>query len=149
MPRPRKRRRVCEVPKVKNYGPIFENEDITSEIDKDKIIFMTVEEYEIIRLVDYLGLNQEQSSEIMGVARSTIQRIYEDARKKIADSLVNGRRIRIEGGDYKLCEENDDMEICRGCNRRGKQCGNGGHRLRNNESWNNKEDINKVDNNEK
>ncbi len=126
MPRPKKRRKVCEVPKVNKFGPIYENEDNISEINKENMVFMSVEEYEIIRLIDYLGLTQEQSSEIMCVARSTIQRIYEDARKKIADSLVNGKRIRIEGGNYKLCEENGSMEICRGCNRRGRQGGKGG-----------------------
>lgn len=51
----------------------------------------------------------------MGVARSTIQRIYDDARKKIADSLVNGKILKIEGGDYKLCSDFGDGKNCDKC----------------------------------
>jgi hypothetical protein len=53
----------------------------------------------------------------MNVARTTVQGIYSDARKKIAESLVNGKVLRIEGGDYKLCE--GDEKCCNGssCNR--------------------------------
>lgn len=113
MARPRKWRRVCCLPNYNTFGP----ED-TSETKA--YIYMTVEEYETIRLMDLEGLNQEETSKLMGVARSTIQRIYDDARKKIADSLVNGKVLKIEGGDYKLCS--DSGEVCRGTT-----CGRHGH----------------------
>lgn len=109
MARPRKWRRVCTLPKVNAYGPI----DLT--ISENGLIIMTVEEYESIRLMDLEGLNQEQCAEVMGIARSTIQRIYDDARKKSADSIVNGKRLKIEGGDYKLCSDFDDKENCNNC----------------------------------
>lgn len=73
---------------------------------------MTVEEYEVIRIMDYEGHNQEECAQAMGVARSTVQRIYDDARKKIADSLMNGKSLKIEGGDYKLCSDFDDEIPC-------------------------------------
>lgn len=109
MARPRKWRRVCTLPEVDKFGPI----DI-SQVTNESIT-MTVEEYETIRLMDIQGLNQEQCAETMGVARSTVQRIYDDARKKLADSLVNGKILKIEGGDYKLCSDIGDKESCNGC----------------------------------
>jgi hypothetical protein len=49
----------------------------------------------------------------MNVARTTVQGIYSEARKKLAESLVNGKVLRIEGGDYKLCD--GDGELCVDC----------------------------------
>ncbi len=94
MARPRKWRRVCTLPRVSTFGPV----DLSLGVNE--IIIMTVEEYESIRLMDLEGLNQEKCAEVMGIARSTIQRIYDDARKKLADSVVNGKILKIEGGDY-------------------------------------------------
>lgn len=96
--RPIKRRHVCILPEINKFGPIDSNE----EKDEDFII-MTVEEYETIRLIDMERLTQEESARSMGVARSTIQRIYDDARKKIAEAIVNGKTLKIRGGDYELC----------------------------------------------
>lgn len=103
MPRPRKWRRVCKLPVISEFSPL-------KNIDVECVV-MTVEEYETIRLMDLEKLSQEMTAEIMGVARSTVQRIYEDARGKLADCIVNGKKLKIEGGDYKLCDEFDD----RGC----------------------------------
>ena len=91
MARPRKWRRVCTLPKVSVFGPV----DLSLGVNK--IIIMTVEEYESIRLMDLEGLNQQECAEVMGIARSTIQRIYDDARRKLADSMVNGKILKIEG----------------------------------------------------
>jgi len=98
MSRHRKFRRVCFLPE-NNLFRSFNNQ----KISKEKII-MTVEEYETIRLIDLNGMMQEECAERMNVARTTIQRIYEDARKKISYFLVNGNTLIIEGGNYKLCE---------------------------------------------
>jgi predicted DNA-binding protein (UPF0251 family) len=87
------------LPQNKLYGPLDKK-----SIDRGCIV-MTVDEYETIRLIDLEGLNQEECAERMNVARTTIQRIYYYARKKLAESLVMGKRIRIEGGDYKLCDD--------------------------------------------
>jgi predicted DNA-binding protein (UPF0251 family) len=78
---------------------------------------MTVEEYESIRLIDLEGLTQEECAERMNVARTTVQKMYNDARKKLAESLVNGNIIKIEGGDYKLYEESDQKYCCNKCRR--------------------------------
>lgn len=109
MARPKKWRRVCTLPQIDKFGPI----DISESINES--IIMTVDEYETIRLMDLEGLNQTQCADAMGIARSTVQRIYDDARKKIADSLVNGKTLKIEGGDYKLCSDFIDKEKCERC----------------------------------
>lgn len=109
MARPKKWRRVCMLPEIVEFGPLDKSNRV------NEFIIMTVEEYETIRLMDLEGLNQEQCANTMGVARSTVQRIYDDARKIIADSLVNGKTLKIEGGDYKLCSDFGDKENCDGC----------------------------------
>lgn len=111
MARPRKRRRVCRLPSIKIFGPLDGN------FNSDNFIILSVEEYETIRLIDLEGLEQEQCAERMEVARSTIQRMYQEAKRKVADSLVNGKTLKIEGGNYMVCER--DNEQCIPCNRGG------------------------------
>ncbi len=108
MSRPPKTRRVCVMPPHFAYGPITEP---SGEQLHDSII-LTVVEYECIRLMDYEGLNQVESAEAMCVARSSVQRTYENARRKMAQALVEGKIISIEGGDYQLCKDDMDMVIC-------------------------------------
>lgn len=57
-----------------------------------------MDEFETIRLLDYEGLNQEASAKRMGVARTTVTAMYESARKKLAQSIVEGKRFCIGGG---------------------------------------------------
>lgn len=59
---------------------------------------MTLDEFEALRLTDLEGLYQEQASARMGVSRPTLGRIVESARRKVAEALVHGRALRIEGG---------------------------------------------------
>ena len=101
MPRPRKFRKVCCLPDSNLYGPL------NTPIIEDNIIVMTVGEYETIRLIDFEEMTQEECAKSMHVARTTIQRIYADARKKLADSFVNGKIIKIEGGDYLLYNQEE------------------------------------------
>ncbi len=111
MPRPRKWRKVCCLPESNLFGPL-NSPNLESEIT-----IMTVEEYETIRLIDLEGLMQEECADRMNVARTTVQRIYNDARKKLAEALVNGNVLKIEGGDYKLCEESKKLYGCGRCRR--------------------------------
>ena len=80
------------------------NGELVIEWKKEKStpIVLTVDEYETIRLLDKKGYSQEQCAASMQVARTTVQRIYEIARKKIADALIDGHPLRIEGGDFKI-----------------------------------------------
>ncbi|HZK44040.1 MAG TPA: DUF134 domain-containing protein [Syntrophomonadaceae bacterium] len=106
MARPRKRRLVCCLPEINSFGPL------DKPIDQNHFIVMPVDQYETIRLIDLEGLTQEECAEHMNIARTTVQRIYSDARKKIADSIINGKVLKIQGGEYKLC--NGTKELCDG-----------------------------------
>lgn len=116
MPRPRIGKKVCCLPETTLFGPL------RSKGDLKEILIMSVEEYETIRLIDYEGFNQEECAGQMQVARGTVQKLYTDARQKIAQSFVEGRNIQIEGGDYLLYNEEEKSRGCRRC-RRGR--GNG------------------------
>ena len=110
MPRPRKCRKVCHMPKVCNFVPV--GQDVNQ-----KPVVLTVDEFEAIRLIDEQGFSQEECSSYMQVARTTAQAIYNTARAKIATALVEGMPLRIEGGDYRLCEGKEDVCHCGGCQR--------------------------------
>lgn len=108
MARPRKCRRVCRFPQTLSFVPP-EREGSASEI------ILTVDEYETIRLIDREGLSQEDCGRRMAVARTTVQQIYADARKKLADMLVEGRPLLIDGGDFRLCDGTPGHPGCGGC----------------------------------
>lgn len=63
---------------------------------------LTVEEIEAVRLKDLEGLEQEEAAEKMNISRPTFQRVLASARQKIADALLNGKAIRIEGGNFEI-----------------------------------------------
>ncbi len=99
MPRPCKKRRICARPSCPQFGPQ------AGGSPQEPAVFMTLDEYECIRLVDYEGLTQQQCAAQMDVARTTIQSIYSSARQKIARCLVDGCSLRVEGGHVSLCEK--------------------------------------------
>ncbi len=80
-------------------------------------IRLTVEEAEAIRLKDLEGLEQEEGAEKMNISRPTFQRVLASARQKIADALLKGKAIRIEGGNFEmsprrfLCANNHEWEV--------------------------------------
>jgi len=114
MPRPKKYRHVCCMPQSTSFGPVADTERPANAV------IMTVEEYETIRLIDYEGLMQEECAERMNVARTTVQRIYNDARKKMAEFLVSGKPLTIDGGNFVLCDESHGGRYnCGKCNGEG------------------------------
>ena len=108
MPRPKKCRRVYDYPQTLTFLP----ED---HKNREQAVILTVDEYETIRLIDKEGLSQEQCGDFMQVARTTVQQIYAGARKKLADVLVDGLPLRIEGGDYQLCSGDSQGCGCTNC----------------------------------
>lgn len=108
MPRPRKCRKVCCLPDNDGFVPVRGGEGLTP-------IVLNVDEYESIRLIDREGFSQEQCGEYMRIARTTVQQIYTAARKKLADALVEGLPLRIEGGDFTLCSGNSAVYGCKNC----------------------------------
>jgi len=96
MPRPRHCRRVGCLPQATFYKPRGIPLSILQHVN------LTVDELEAIRLADLQGLYQEQSAEKMNISRQTFGRILESAHKKIADALVNGKALSIQGGPIEL-----------------------------------------------
>ena len=106
MPRPKKYRRVCCLPTVTDFS--------ARQLQSDEIVIMSVDEYETIRLIDLEGLMQEQCAQSMNIARTSVVSIYATARQKLADALINGKRLVISGGDIEVAgKENLDVSFCR------------------------------------
>lgn len=146
MARPRKCRKICALPENRCFGPISENgegkralaEEVSENQSEARIqteekesvqdqtaeegLVMGLDEYETIRLIDLLGCTQEECAEQMGVARTTVQAVYNNARYKLAMSLVKGKRLLIDGGDYMLCTEADNCCKKNCSSRTGCQC---------------------------
>ena len=70
---------------------------------------LKVEELESIRLKDLLGLTQEEAARRMGISQPTFHRILQAARRKIASALVEGKALRIEGGDFVLVSSEEQQ----------------------------------------
>ncbi len=106
MPRIKALRTLQELPAVKGFRPLWMRPNYRSAV------VMQLEEYEAIRLMDYENLTHEQAAEKMGVSRPTVTRIYEQARKKLATALVEGRSFLIEGGEIQLSGVHFYCEAC-------------------------------------
>ena len=98
MPRPRRLRRVRGMPDVNYFKPAgIGMKDLEETI-------LTVDEYEAVRLKDFKNLEQTKSAKKMNISQPTFNRLITSARKKISDAIVNGKAIKIEGGDYKMVQ---------------------------------------------
>jgi predicted DNA-binding protein (UPF0251 family)/DNA-directed RNA polymerase subunit RPC12/RpoP len=141
MARPTKWRQIEYIPTVENFIP-----SKTASADFEENV-LKLEELEAIRLKDLEGLEQEECAMKMQVSRPTFQRILLAAREKIADSLINGKAIRIDGGNftrnicpvrctdcgYEWTESYENLErlesgeySCPKCNSKNLNCGHGG-----------------------
>jgi predicted DNA-binding protein (UPF0251 family) len=98
MGRPKNCRRVRFLPESKYFKPRGIPLSVLEEIT------LTVDECEAIRLADFEGLYQEQAAERMAVSRQTFGRIIESAHKKVAEALVKGKALKIEGGEIEMAE---------------------------------------------
>ena len=108
MPRLMKRKCVRKVPEHCVFVP--------QDSEKEYGVVMKVEEYECIRLIDYMACTQEECAAKMQVSRATVQSLYAQARRKLARFLVEGLALRIEGGNYMLAgsdpvKERSQMKI--------------------------------------
>ena len=112
MARPQKSRRVCDMPAVRRFIP----SPLPSCAEQEDPVFLTVDEYEVLRLVDHEGLTHSQCAVQMNISRTTATEICESARRKVAEAIVCSRELVIEGGRWELCGGNRDdcyMESCR------------------------------------
>jgi predicted DNA-binding protein (UPF0251 family) len=111
MPRPVKCRRIELQPDVELFKPRGIPATMLEEV------VLSFEELEAVRLKDLEGLDQAAAAIRMDVSRPTFQRILHSSRIKISDALVNGKAIRIEGGNYAVI---GDICRCRMCGHRWK-----------------------------
>lgn len=131
MPRPTKLRTIGHIPDSKYFVPLGVPKCNLSEIE------LKLEELEAMRLKDIEGLSQEECAECMKVSRQTFQLIIDEARKKVAIALTQGKAINIQGGNYTLnictfrcknCGEvfeqpyEKDKKICPNCKQDEVEC---------------------------
>ena len=95
MARPQKQRCICSLPRVTDFSP--QGREAVGNIN------ITYDEYEVLRLLDHMQMTQEQCAKRMQISRSTVTRIYDEARRKMADMLVSGKALTIGGGDVFVC----------------------------------------------
>ena len=79
-------------------------------------VVLALDEFEAIRLADFEGLYQEDAAAKMNISRQTFGRIIESAHKKIADILINGKALKIEGGEVAAVDDSKRVK-CRRCNK--------------------------------
>ena len=105
MARPPITKRVCKEPEFSGFKPIRNDRKI-------KTICLSVDEYETIRLIDLEGISREECAKRMNIARTTAQAIYNRARVKIAECIVHGKGLKIEGGIFDMCDGTAGCEDC-------------------------------------
>lgn len=92
MPRPKHPKHVC----CNHEGKLFGSKNSHSET----ILKLNSDAYEAFRLIDYEGLTQLEASKKMHTARTTVQALYQTARKTIAKAMFENTMIQIIGGDH-------------------------------------------------
>ncbi len=95
MARPSRCRKICLEPAYGGFAP--------KGGETDGKITLSVDEYETVRLIDLEHFTHGQAAEQMGISRTTVTAIYESARAKLADCIVNGKCLEICGGNYNIC----------------------------------------------
>ena len=108
--RPTKCRKVGYMPENLAFKPAgIAMEDLET-------VILNIDELETVRLADYEELYFEEAAERMGVSRQTFGNILKSAHKKIADALINGKTLKIEGGDVEILKDKDFY--CKKCRKR-------------------------------
>lgn len=128
MSRPPKNRRITDPPKMLGFKPFG-----MASCDMESVM-LQYDEYQCVKLVNYDHLSQEEASELMEVSRPTLTRIYNKALEKIATAFVEGRPVRITGGNiefdkewykckrcFRLFEGTESHTRCEGCTRYGSE----------------------------
>lgn len=113
MPRPQRCRQICHKPKCREFYPENNSEE--------QSIILSLDEYEVIRLVDLEKMTHEECALQMDISRTTVTEIYESAREKVANSIVNAKKLLIEGGNYRLCNGNNEWCHKKNCNKKSEQ----------------------------
>lgn len=111
MVRPQKSRNVAYNPDISYFKPRG-----IPLIDLEEVQ-ITIDEYEALRLSDLIDMSYEEAANSMGVSRATFGRIVRRARKTVADALINGKAINIQGGSYRIIVKKR-IFICNNCKKK-------------------------------
>jgi len=106
MARPEKARLVFKPPEFTEFKPVGVNRREIVEIQ------LSLDEYEALRLADYLGFTQEEAADEMEISRSTFSRLIEKTRRKIADFIISGKALSIDGGNIHFRK---NIIMCQDC----------------------------------
>ncbi len=98
--RPKKYRIVHQDPRISQFSP-------RGKPGRPEEIDLAMDEFEAIRLADFKGLDQEKAAESMHISQQTFSRILKRAHKAIADAIVQGKIIKIQGGHYVISSHYD------------------------------------------
>lgn len=93
--RPRKYRIVRHDPKISQFSP-------RGKPGRPDEVSLTIDQFEAIRLIDGLGLSQKEAAASMHISQQTFSRVLKKARKTLADGLIRGTIIKIQGGQYVI-----------------------------------------------
>ena len=96
MARPKKARVICARPQYSRFAPVGVRHSDTVTLEHD--------EYEVLRLHDLEHLTQTEVARQMLVSRPTVTLLLASAHEKLADAMVNGKTVAIEGGNCNVCE---------------------------------------------
>ncbi len=108
MPRPRRFRRVFSEPNITYFKPAG-----IRMVDLEETV-ISVDEFEAVRLKDFEGLEQSDCAKKMNVSQPTFHRLILNARKKLAEAIVKGKAIKIEGGHFRI-SGNPKKCVCSKC----------------------------------
>ncbi len=93
--RPIKVRIVRNEPKTRQFSP-------RGRIGRPGHKELKFEEFEAIRLIDFMDLDQRKAAEFMGISQQTFSRVLRNGRKCLAEALIRGEIIKVQGGDFKI-----------------------------------------------
>lgn len=101
--RPKKYRIVRQDPKISQFSP-------RGRPGRPDEVNLTMDEFEAIRLADFLGFSQKEAARSMRISQQTFSRIFKKARKNLANGLIRGTIIKIQGGHYVISSREDDQK---------------------------------------
>ena len=91
--RPKKKKIIHQQPSIDHFSP-------RGRPGRPDEAIVAMEEYEALRLHDYLGMQQKEAARMMGISQQSFSRVVREARRKVSGAIVEAKIIRIEGGDY-------------------------------------------------
>lgn len=103
--------RTPKLRKIRSFPDYYSFIPEDAEGENLENIEMSLDEFETMRLLDHEGFNQEECASRMGVARTTVTAMYENARKKLVSAVVEGKRLRITGGNIEIDRSGSHLRI--------------------------------------